>query len=67
MKNQVRAYFYEAKLIHQKYIPTVHEYMQIATVSSGYPLLATTCIIGWNGRHRSLQKIPLSGWPVTLK
>jgi hypothetical protein len=46
MKNQVRAYFHEAKWLHQKYIPTVHEYMQIATISSGYPLLATTSLVG---------------------
>ncbi|XP_062162911.1 (-)-germacrene D synthase-like [Alnus glutinosa] len=45
MKNQVRAYFQEAKWLHQKYIPTVHEYMQIATISSGYPLLATTSLV----------------------
>jgi (-)-germacrene D synthase len=46
MKNQVRAYFQEAKWLHQKYIPTVDEYMHIAIISSGYPLLATTSLVG---------------------
>ncbi|KAJ7981637.1 (-)-germacrene D synthase [Quillaja saponaria] len=42
MKHQVRAYFHEAKWFHQQYIPTMEEYMSVALVSSGYPLLATT-------------------------
>ncbi|KAJ7981634.1 (-)-germacrene D synthase [Quillaja saponaria] len=42
MKNQVRAYFQEAKWFHQQYSPTMEEYMRVALVSSGYPLLATT-------------------------
>lgn len=46
MKNQVRAYFHEAKWLHQKHTPTVEEYMNIATVSSGYPLLAITSLVG---------------------
>ena len=46
MKNEVRAYFHEAKWLHQKYIPTVDKYMHIVIVSSGYPLLATTSLVG---------------------
>ena len=46
MKNQVRAYFDEAKWFHQKYIPTMDEYMRIACVSSGYSTLATTLLVG---------------------
>jgi (-)-germacrene D synthase len=46
MKNQVRAYFREAKWLNHKYIPMVHEYMQIAIISFGYPLLATTSLVG---------------------
>ena len=46
MKKQVRAYFHEAKWLHQKYTPTVDEYMHIAIISSGYPLLATTSLVG---------------------
>ncbi|XP_059444211.1 (-)-germacrene D synthase-like [Corylus avellana] len=46
MKNQVRAYFHEAKWFHKKHIPTMDEYMRIALVTSGYPLLATTSLVG---------------------
>ncbi|KAM4103019.1 hypothetical protein ACJW30_06G047500 [Castanea mollissima] len=46
MKNQVRAYFYEAKWFHQKHIPTMDEYMRIALVTSGYSMLATTSLVG---------------------
>ncbi|KAF3954891.1 hypothetical protein CMV_019820 [Castanea mollissima] len=46
MKNQVRAYFYEAKWFHQKHIPTMDEYMRIALVTSAYSMLATTSLVG---------------------
>ncbi|KAE8125665.1 hypothetical protein FH972_020444 [Carpinus fangiana] len=46
MKNQVRAYFHEAKWFHKKHIPTMEEYMPIALVSCGYSALATTSFIG---------------------
>jgi hypothetical protein len=46
MKNQVRAYFHEAKWFHKKHIPTMDEYMRIALVTSGYSLLATTSLVG---------------------
>ncbi|XP_023909257.2 (-)-germacrene D synthase [Quercus suber] len=46
MKNQVRAYFDEAKWFHQNHIPTMDEYMQISLVTCGYPMLATTSLVG---------------------
>nr|QWQ79570.1 TPS12 [Juglans sigillata] len=46
MKNQVRAYHHEAKWFHQKYKPTMDEYMVPALVSSGYPMLAITSLVG---------------------
>ncbi|XP_065877162.1 (-)-germacrene D synthase-like [Euphorbia lathyris] len=46
MKKQVRAYFEESKWFQQKHIPTMEEYMVVALVSSGYPLLATTSLVG---------------------
>ncbi|KAG6637483.1 hypothetical protein I3843_11G176600 [Carya illinoinensis] len=46
MKNQVRAYHHEAKWFHQKYIPTMDEYMPLALVTSGYAMLATTSLVG---------------------
>ncbi|GMN20107.1 hypothetical protein TIFTF001_043002 [Ficus carica] len=46
MKRQIRAYFKEAKWFHNKYIPTLEEYMPLALVTSGYPLLATTSFVG---------------------
>ena len=45
MKSQVRAYFKEAKWFHQQYVPTLEEYMPLALVTSGYPLLATTSFV----------------------
>ncbi|KAL6311208.1 hypothetical protein AAG906_000449 [Vitis piasezkii] len=46
MKNQVRAYFAEAKWFHEQHIPTMEEYMRVALLSSGYSLLATSSFIG---------------------
>ncbi|KAG6637481.1 (-)-germacrene D synthase-like [Carya illinoinensis] len=46
MKNQVRAYHHEAKWFHQKYIPTMDEYMPLALVTSAYAMLATTSLVG---------------------
>jgi hypothetical protein len=46
MKNQIRAYFHEAKWFHKNHIPTMDEYMHIALVSSAYPMLATTSLVG---------------------
>ena len=46
MKNQVRAYFAEAKWFHERQIPTMEEYMRIALLSSGYSLVITSCFIG---------------------
>ncbi|GFS30553.1 terpenoid cyclases/Protein prenyltransferases superfamily protein [Actinidia rufa] len=42
MKILVRAYFEEAKWFHQGYVPTIEEYMQVALVTAGYKMLATT-------------------------
>ncbi|RVW82866.1 Valencene synthase [Vitis vinifera] len=46
MKNQVRAYFAEAKWFHEQHIPTMEEYMSVALSCSGYSLLATSSFIG---------------------
>ena len=46
MKNQVRAYFDEAKWLHQKHTPTMDEYMPVALVTSAYSMLATTSLVG---------------------
>nr|QWQ79571.1 TPS13 [Juglans sigillata] len=46
MKKQVRAYHQEAKWFHQKYIPTMDEYMPVALASSNYAMLATTSLVG---------------------
>ncbi|XP_059428039.1 (-)-germacrene D synthase-like isoform X2 [Corylus avellana] len=46
MKNQVRAYFQEAKWFHKKHIPTMDEYMRTALVTTGYNMLATTSLVG---------------------
>ncbi|RVW68199.1 Valencene synthase [Vitis vinifera] len=46
MKNQVRAYFAEAKWLHEEHVPAFEEYMRVALASSGYYLLATTSFVG---------------------
>ncbi|XP_040361608.1 (-)-germacrene D synthase isoform X2 [Rosa chinensis] len=45
MKRQVRAYHAEAKWFHKNYTPTMDEYMEVALVTSGYPMLATTSFV----------------------
>ncbi|KAL6316120.1 hypothetical protein AAG906_015950 [Vitis piasezkii] len=45
-EKQARAYFHEAKWLHEGRIPTMEEYMSIARVSSGYPMLTATSFIG---------------------
>ncbi|KAJ9676225.1 hypothetical protein PVL29_024963 [Vitis rotundifolia] len=49
-KNQVRAYFAEAKWLHEEHRPTIEEYMRVAVVSSGYCLIATTSLVGMGER-----------------
>lgn len=46
MKQLVRAYFDEANWYHKGYVPTMEEYMEVALVSSGYIMLATTSFVG---------------------
>nr|WNI01931.1 terpene synthase [Psidium guajava] len=46
MKRQARCYFAEAKWVHQQHKPTMDEYMSIAVVSSGYPLLTIMSFVG---------------------
>ncbi|KAI6680476.1 hypothetical protein NL676_034357 [Syzygium grande] len=46
MKNQVRAYFAEAKWFHQNYIPTMEEYMPNALANSALELLLVTSFLG---------------------
>ncbi|XP_040363491.1 (-)-germacrene D synthase [Rosa chinensis] len=46
MKKQAENYFLEAKWLHQKHIPTMDEYMAVALMTTGYPLLITTSFVG---------------------
>nr|AEP17005.1 (E)-beta-caryophyllene synthase [Vitis vinifera] len=46
MKNQVRAYYEEAKWPQVQQIPTMEEYMPVALVTSAYSMLATTSFVG---------------------
>ncbi|KAL4273995.1 hypothetical protein GQ457_13G002770 [Hibiscus cannabinus] len=46
MKNQVRAYFLEAQWFYTLHVPTLEEYMELATVTSAYQMLATTSYVG---------------------
>ncbi|XP_052876765.1 (+)-delta-cadinene synthase isozyme A-like [Gossypium arboreum] len=46
MKRQSQVYYVEAKWLHENYIPTMEEYMQIALVSGGYWNLTISCFVG---------------------
>nr|WNI01934.1 terpene synthase [Psidium guajava] len=46
MKNHVRAYFAEAKWFHENHIPTMEEYMLIASTSVGCELVLGTSLLG---------------------
>ncbi|KAA8526909.1 hypothetical protein F0562_008862 [Nyssa sinensis] len=67
MKRQVRAYFAEAKWFHEEYIPTMEEYMCVALVSSGYPLLATTSFVGMGELATKEAFDWISGEPKILR
>lgn len=46
MKTLVGGYHDESKWFHNNYIPTMEEYMRVALVSSGYPMLTTASFLG---------------------
>ncbi|XP_039173732.1 valencene synthase-like [Eucalyptus grandis] len=46
MKNTVRAYLAEAKWFHQNYIPTMEEYMPVASVTIGCAMVMATSLLG---------------------
>ncbi|KAK2632335.1 hypothetical protein EUGRSUZ_L01686 [Eucalyptus grandis] len=46
MKNHLKAYFAEAKWFHQNHMPTMEEYMPIASTSIGCELLLGTSFLG---------------------
>ncbi|XP_056166379.1 valencene synthase-like [Syzygium oleosum] len=46
MKNQVRAYFAEAKWFHQNHVPTMEEYMPLALATFAVELLLVTLLLG---------------------
>ncbi|KDP39015.1 hypothetical protein JCGZ_00772 [Jatropha curcas] len=46
MKEFVRSYYAEAKWLHEGYVPSMEEYMGVALVSSGNPMLTVTSFVG---------------------
>lgn len=46
MKSLSRAYFEEAKWLHQGYTPTVEEYLAVALPSTGLCLLVSASLVG---------------------
>ncbi|KAL4360004.1 hypothetical protein AHAS_Ahas08G0134000 [Arachis hypogaea] len=46
LQKTIQAYMTEIKWLNNKYIPTMAEYIQTSTISSGYPLLITVSYIG---------------------
>ncbi|KAK9041685.1 hypothetical protein V6N11_016775 [Hibiscus sabdariffa] len=46
MKRQSQVYCVEAKWFHEKYVPTMEEYMSIALMSSAYPNLTIASLVG---------------------
>ncbi|EOY12838.1 Terpenoid cyclases/Protein prenyltransferases superfamily protein, putative isoform 2 [Theobroma cacao] len=49
VKDLARAYLIEAKWFHYKYVPTMEEYMEVASVTSAYLLI--NHIFCWNGGY----------------
>ncbi|GAB2292192.1 hypothetical protein Dimus_026443 [Dionaea muscipula] len=50
MKVLIRAYFEETKWLNRRDIPTYEEYIKVAQVSVGYPMLSITSMIGVGDR-----------------
>ena len=46
MKSQARLYFAEAKWLHENYIPSMDEYMDVSARSVGNTLLSTISLVG---------------------
>ncbi|KAL6283770.1 hypothetical protein ACE6H2_014699 [Prunus campanulata] len=46
MKDQARSYFNEARWLHEGRIPSMEEYMSVATVSISYTFLTTISLLG---------------------
>ncbi|GKV35339.1 hypothetical protein SLEP1_g43620 [Rubroshorea leprosula] len=46
MKKIMKAYLDEAKWRQEDYVPLIEEYMQVALISSGYPMLITNSYVG---------------------
>ncbi|GLU14901.1 hypothetical protein SLE2022_314420 [Rubroshorea leprosula] len=46
MKRIVKAYLAEAKWCQESYVPLMEEYMQVALISSTYPMLITNSLVG---------------------
>nr|XP_043635533.1 beta-caryophyllene synthase-like [Erigeron canadensis] len=65
MKELIRSYMMEAKWANEGYIPTTEENMSLRFVSSGYSMLATTCLVGMGdiATHESM-KWALAGPPL---
>lgn len=45
MKRLARGYLAEAKWLHENYVPQMEEYMRVALVSSGYPMLVAMSFV----------------------
>ena len=46
MKNAARAFFEEARWLHQAYTPCLDEYLHVSLVSTCYPMLTTASFVG---------------------
>lgn len=46
MKNIVRAYYTDAKWFQQNHVPTMEEYMPVASVTVGCELIMATSLLG---------------------
>ncbi|KAK9049066.1 hypothetical protein SSX86_031968 [Deinandra increscens subsp. villosa] len=46
MKELIRSYMMETKWANEGYVPTIEEHISVSFQSSGYGMLATTCLVG---------------------
>ena len=64
MKRSVRAYFNEAKWLHEEYAPTIEEYLSVAQVTSEVTLFTVICFVGMG---RMAPKRSLNGCGMTQR
>ncbi|KAL0443442.1 UNVERIFIED_CONTAM: Beta-caryophyllene synthase [Sesamum latifolium] len=67
MQKLIEYYYEEAKWLYNTHIPTLQEYMKVATVSAGYMMLASTSLVGLGNLVTKEDCDWVSGQPVIVE